>query len=76
MFANLMQSLALNYSQMCTHNNKKCQQLLQEKEFAESQVQFLNSIIVDMQRKNEEQQAHIEILESGFSPAAVGELKL
>lgn len=76
MSTELIQSLALNHSQMCTHNNQKCQQLLQEKEFAESQVQFLNSIIVDMQKKNEEQRAHIEILESGFSPAAVGELKL
>lgn len=29
-----------------------------------------------MQRKNEEQRAHIQILESGYSPAAAGELKL
>lgn len=58
------------------NNNPNYQQLLEEKTFAENQVQFLNSIIVDMQRKNEEQRAHIEILESGYSPAAAGELKL
>uniref|UniRef100_A0AAR5PME6 CAP-Gly domain-containing protein n=1 Tax=Dendroctonus ponderosae TaxID=77166 RepID=A0AAR5PME6_DENPD len=50
-------------------------QLLEEKMFAESQVAFLNSIIVDMQKKNEEQKARIEILEMGYSPAAAEELR-
>ncbi|XP_076266229.1 cytoplasmic linker protein 190 isoform X7 [Rhynchophorus ferrugineus] len=49
--------------------------LLEEKIFAENQVEFLNSIIVDMQKKNEEQKARIEILEMGYSPAAADELK-
>ncbi|XP_017773282.1 PREDICTED: CAP-Gly domain-containing linker protein 1 isoform X2 [Nicrophorus vespilloides] len=50
--------------------------LLQEKLFAESQVEFLNSIIVDMQKKNEEQKARLEILELGYSPADADELKI
>lgn len=49
---------------------------MEEKLLAESQVAFLNSIIVDMQKKNEEQKARIEILESGYSPAAADELGL
>ncbi|KAK9738416.1 CAP-Gly domain [Popillia japonica] len=52
------------------------EQLMEEKLLAESQVAFLNSIIVDMQKKNEEQKARIEILESGYSPAAADELGL
>lgn len=49
---------------------------MEEKEFAVNQVEFLNSIIADMQRKHEEQKAKIEILEAGYSPAAVAELQL
>ncbi|KAF2904339.1 hypothetical protein ILUMI_01836 [Ignelater luminosus] len=65
-------SSQINNNAVCTDH----QQLLEEKQLAEGQVQFLNSIIVDMQRKNEEQRARIEILESGYSPAAADELKL
>ncbi|KAK9885999.1 hypothetical protein WA026_014785 [Henosepilachna vigintioctopunctata] len=59
-------------------NNKQYdyQKLLEDKLQAENQVKFLNSIIVDMQKKNEEQQLKIEILESGYSPAAAEELHL
>ncbi|XP_044271292.1 CAP-Gly domain-containing linker protein 2 isoform X3 [Tribolium madens] len=53
-----------------------CHQLIQDKELAENQIKFLNSIIVDMQKKTEEQRARIEILESGYSPAMADELKL
>ncbi|XP_015839167.1 CAP-Gly domain-containing linker protein 1 isoform X16 [Tribolium castaneum] len=53
-----------------------CHQLIQDKEMAENQIKFLNSIIVDMQKKTEEQRARIEILESGYSPAMADELKL
>lgn len=35
---------------------------------------FLNSIIADMQKKSEEQQARIEILEMGYNAAAADEL--
>nr|CAH7757255.1 unnamed protein product [Callosobruchus chinensis] len=45
---------------------KPYNQLFEEKIFAESQVKFLNSIIVDMQDKNEKQKARIEILEKGY----------
>ncbi|XP_077442256.1 restin isoform X2 [Vanacampus margaritifer] len=34
--------------------NKAMEQLREEKEFAEGQINFLNSVIVDLQRKNEE----------------------
>ncbi|CAH1285689.1 unnamed protein product [Diabrotica balteata] len=49
-------------------------QLLEEKLFAENQVNFLNSIIADMQKKSEEQKARIEILEMGYSSSAADEL--
>lgn len=52
------------------------QRHFQEKETAESQINFLNSIIVDMQRKNQEQKARIEILESGYSGSMVDDLHL
>ncbi|XP_065171284.1 LOW QUALITY PROTEIN: CAP-Gly domain-containing linker protein 1-like [Atheta coriaria] len=57
-------------------NSNDYKQLLEEKLEAETQVEFLHSIIADMQKKNEEQKARIEILESGYSPAAADELKL
>lgn len=41
------------------------EQIIEEHSFAVGQVNFLNSIIADMHRKNEELQARIEILESG-----------
>ncbi|VEN55978.1 unnamed protein product [Callosobruchus maculatus] len=53
---------------------KPYNQLFEEKIFAESQVKFLNSIIVDMQEKNEKQKARIEILEKGYSSSAADEL--
>ncbi|KRT81332.1 hypothetical protein AMK59_4937, partial [Oryctes borbonicus] len=61
-----------------TNNNPPTtnEQLMEEKLLAESQVAFLNAIIVDMQKKNEEQKVRIEILESGYSPAAADELGL
>ncbi|XP_060528080.1 restin homolog isoform X2 [Cylas formicarius] len=55
--------------------SKEYQKRAEEKTFAESQVEFLNSIIVDLQKKTEEQKARIEILEMGYSPAAVNELR-
>lgn len=73
----LLQHVAFNQSQI--NNNEmptNQQQLLEEKLFAENQVQFLNSIIADMKKKNDEQKARIEILESGYSPAAADELNL
>ncbi|KAG5865985.1 hypothetical protein JTB14_034242 [Gonioctena quinquepunctata] len=48
--------------------------LLEEKLMIEGQVAFLNSIIVDMQKKNEEQKARIEILEMGYNSSAADEL--
>ncbi|KAF5269688.1 hypothetical protein FQA39_LY08611 [Lamprigera yunnana] len=51
-------------------------QSTEEQLLAEGQINFLNSIIIDMQRKNQEQKARIQLLESGFSPAAAEELKL
>jgi hypothetical protein len=53
-----------------------CHQFIKDRELAENQIKFLNSIIVDIQKKNEEQKARIEILESGYSPAMADELKL
>ena len=40
-------------------------QLHQAKESAEGQIDFLNSVIVEMQRKNEDMQARLEAMESG-----------
>ncbi|XP_028143032.1 restin homolog isoform X3 [Diabrotica virgifera virgifera] len=54
--------------------NTDMKQLLEEKLFAENQVNFLNSIIADMQKKSEEQKARIEILEMGYSSTAADEL--
>jgi CAP-Gly domain-containing linker protein 1 len=50
--------------------------LVEEKEFAQSQIGFLNSVIVDLQRKNEDLKARVEILEIGISPADADELNL
>ncbi|XP_025828958.1 uncharacterized protein LOC108744493 isoform X5 [Agrilus planipennis] len=58
------------------YGNDDRDQLIEEKKLAESQIDFLNSIIVDMQKKNAEQKAKIEILETGYSPAAADELNL
>ncbi|KYB25236.1 Restin homolog-like Protein [Tribolium castaneum] len=66
---------SLTHSQINAKCNN-CHQLIQDKEMAENQIKFLNSIIVDMQKKTEEQRARIEILESGYSPAMADELKL
>ncbi|KAK5644359.1 hypothetical protein RI129_005659 [Pyrocoelia pectoralis] len=52
------------------------QQLIEDKELEDGQIKFLNSIIVDMQKKNEEQRARIQLLESGYSAAAVNDLGL
>ncbi|XP_076339911.1 uncharacterized protein LOC143240774 isoform X2 [Tachypleus tridentatus] len=41
--------------------------ITEEKEALEVQIEFLNSVIVDMQRKNDELKSRIEILESGES---------
>lgn len=48
----------------CTAEVQQMQQIMQEHSLAIGQVDFLNSIIVDMQRKNQELHAKIEILES------------
>jgi CAP-Gly domain-containing linker protein 1 len=50
--------------------------LLEEKELAQAQMDFLNSVIVDLQRKNEDLKTRIEILEIGISPADADELNL
>jgi hypothetical protein len=50
--------------------------LVEEKEFAQSQIDFLNSVIVDLQRKNEALKARIEVLEIGITPADADELNL
>jgi len=50
--------------------------LLEEKELAQAQIEFLNSVIVDLQRKNEDLKARVEILEIGISPADADELNL
>jgi CAP-Gly domain-containing linker protein 1 len=50
--------------------------LVEEKELAQGQIDFLNSVIVDLQRKNEDLKARIEILEIGISPADADELNL
>jgi len=50
--------------------------LLEEKELAQVQIEFLNSVIVDLQRKNEDLKARVEILEIGISPADADELNL
>lgn len=42
------------------------EKLKDEKDSAESQIDFLNSVIVDMQKKNDELQARIQILETGM----------
>ncbi|XP_035391306.1 CAP-Gly domain-containing linker protein 1 isoform X2 [Electrophorus electricus] len=42
------------YSQPETSGDVDINQLREEKEFAEGQINFLNSVIVDLQRKNEE----------------------
>ncbi|XP_064210949.1 CAP-Gly domain-containing linker protein 1 isoform X5 [Tribolium castaneum] len=60
----------------CVGGSQEPNSLIQDKEMAENQIKFLNSIIVDMQKKTEEQRARIEILESGYSPAMADELKL
>lgn len=74
-FYNLFsQQSQINNNNVVTTNAH--QQLLEEKKSFESQVEFLNSIIADMKRKNDEQQARIEILESGYSPAAADDLQL
>ena len=39
--------------------------LKSEKEAADGQIEFLNSVIVDMQRKNEEMTARLQAMESG-----------
>ena len=40
-------------------------QLIQDKEAAEAQVAFLNSVIVDLQRKNQDVELRLEAMESG-----------
>lgn len=51
-------------------------QVVEEREAAQGQINFLNSVIVDMQRKNEELKARVEILETGILPADADELQL
>ena len=40
--------------------------LLEENEMVKGQIDFLNSVIVDMQRKNENLLCKIEVLEMGM----------
>jgi len=50
--------------------------LVEERDEAQSQVNFLNSVIVDLQRKNEKLQAQIALLESGVTTAEAEEFNL
>lgn len=43
-----------------------CKKLLEENEMVKGQIDFLNSVIVDMQRKNETLLCKIEVLELGM----------
>ncbi|XP_063226060.1 CAP-Gly domain-containing linker protein 2 isoform X4 [Bacillus rossius redtenbacheri] len=47
-------------------NGETLEKIAEEKDFAERQVNFLNSVIVDLQRKNEDLKARVEILEMGI----------
>jgi hypothetical protein len=50
-------------------------QAIEERETAQSQINFLNSVIVDLQTKNDKMKANIEFLEMGISPEDVAELQ-
>ncbi|KAJ8287124.1 hypothetical protein GJAV_G00047920 [Gymnothorax javanicus] len=51
-------------------------QLREEKEFAEGQIDFLNSVIVDLQRKNQELKTKLKKLaEASFNGSADGEME-
>jgi hypothetical protein len=50
-------------------------QAIQEREEAQSQINFLNSVIVDLQSKNDKMKANIEFLEMGISPEDVADLQ-
>ena len=61
---------------ICTISDPTHQKLVEEKELAQGQIDFLNSVIVDLQRKNDDLKARVEILETGISPADADELNL
>ncbi|GLH03949.1 Uncharacterized protein GBIM_09761 [Gryllus bimaculatus] len=48
--------------------------LVEEKELAQSQIDFLNSVIVDMQQKNNALKTRLEILEMGILPSDANDL--
>nr|CAD7453456.1 unnamed protein product [Timema tahoe] len=50
--------------------------LVEEKEFTQGQIDFLNSVIVDLHGKNDDLKARIEILEMGISPADANDMHL
>ncbi|CAB3359847.1 Hypothetical predicted protein [Cloeon dipterum] len=50
-------------------------QAIEEKESAQSQINFLNSVIVDLQQKNDKLKANVEFLEMGISPEDVADLQ-
>ncbi|CAH1122737.1 unnamed protein product [Ceutorhynchus assimilis] len=49
--------------------------LLEAKSYSDAQLDFLNSIIVDMLKKNEEHTIRISLLEQGYSPAGAASLR-
>lgn len=49
----------------CSTGNPAISKLTEEKDSALGQVEFLNSVIVDLQKKNSELKTRLEIMESG-----------
>lgn len=45
--------------------NKATSKVTEERDAAQGQVEFLNSVIVDLQKKNTELKTRLEIMESG-----------
>ncbi|XP_061162198.1 CAP-Gly domain-containing linker protein 1-like isoform X4 [Saccostrea echinata] len=65
---NLLKEAKTNASNMAsndTSGNPAVSRLTEEKDAALGQVDFLNSVIVDLQKKNEELKTRLEIMESG-----------
>jgi len=64
--------LQLNFKHILDPASKK---VIEERETAQSQINFLNSVIVDLQQKNDKMKANIEFLEMGINPEDVAELQ-
>lgn len=57
--------LSYTNSSLYNFSDSFLKQMVEEKDQLEGQVNFLNSLIVDMQRKNDELKSRIEIFEMG-----------